>query len=473
MPPIATKGSLLVTALSFTLLTGCSDPSLLSNVLANGGGLSGSTSQEAMGGVTVNIRGLSGLRKVQATVADIDHITVTVQDGLKAQVKTLAKDALSQGEASAGFVGLMPGQASVSAEVFDALGAPIGSGSVTVTIESRKNTTATIPIQLIPTIVDGGNLNTDIIITDGEVKVINQRPPLHFINGDYSANTPPTTSANVDASPRIAGLTLSSSPVLTALDGSFSFQDSPSGVKDLLIQIQGTPGHFIFPVPQAAFDTHSLDLSFVTLPETFTHGEHLMSFALRDNAGNVSPYLTGKVTVGEAQAVEVSQLGPLKIIGAIPSQSTDYYKQTNGIDPEYDMTRVAEVDFAVNRGNASHLYLAGDAEGTRPTGWDNALVVEYRASKDGPLLKRWVYGALDANTQVADLVQGEAPTVSGHIVGVPSADPFGWQPAAIDLMSQIPDAPQTFHLRFVFFDFGSVGSTTDAWMIPRSTPWGQ
>lgn len=466
---VSAKGSLLVTALSFTLLTGCTDTGLLKSFLANGSGVPGSASQESMGGVSVSIRGLSGLRKVQATVADIDHISVSVQDGLKTHVKTIGKEALSEGEATASFTGLMPGQASVTAEVFDALGAPIGSGSITVTIESRKNTTATIPIQLVPTIIDAGNLNADIVITDGETQVINQRPPLHFANGGYSADNPPVTSANVDASPKIAGLTLSQEPVLTALDGSFDFQNSPSGVKDLLIQIQGTPGHFIFPLPPEALNAGVVDLSFVTLPETFTHGEHLVSFALRDNAGNVSPYLTGKVTVGEAQAVEVSQLGPLKIIGAIPSQSTDYFLQTNGLDPEYGMTRVAAVDFAVDRGTATHLYLAGDATGTMPTGWDNALVVEYRASKDGPILKRWVYGDASAS-EVGDLVQGEAPTVSGHSVGVPNGGAFGWQPYAIDLMAQIPGAPQTFHLRFAFFDFGAVGSTTDVWMIPSATP---
>lgn len=463
------KARLCVTALSFTLLTGCTDPSMLSSLVASGGkNAAGSVAQEANGAVSVSIRGLAGNRQLLATLSDIDSISVSVQDSLKTHSKSLGKAALVEGEASASFTGLMPGEAAVTAEVFDVNGVRIGSGSITVTIEARKNTTATIPIQLVPTIVDAGNLNSEIVITDGEVQVVNQVPPLHFVGGSYSDDAPPATSGDISTAPKIAGLTLSQTPVLTALSGTFSFQDAPSGAKDVLVQIQGTPGHFVFPLPSGAISSGIVDLSYIGLPADFAHGERLMSFALRDNAGNVSPYLTGKVTVGEAQAIEVSQVGPLKIIGAIPSQSTSYYQQTNGTDPIYQMTTVAAVDFEVDRGNFNHLYLAGDAAGTLPLGWDNALVVEYRATKDGPIVKRWVYG--DASPAgVNDLVQGPAPTVSGYQVGIPNINPFGWEPNALDLMSMIPDAPRKFHLRFVFFDFGAVGSTTDVWMVPGNS----
>jgi hypothetical protein len=136
------------------------------------------------------------------------------------------------------------------------------------------------------------------------------------------------------------------------------------------------------------------------------------------------------------------------------------------------LTIVAEATIAVDIGSCDQLLLAGDAAGTRTVGWDNVLIVEYRPLPGDPVEARWYYGTPSTLTHVPSgqiLNQPLAPTVSGFALdpAVPNPVPFGYEPLAIDLMTQLPPGVRRFELKLYVLDSGGFGSTTEIWAIPR------
>lgn len=129
----------------------------------------------ASGQLTVRFDGaLSRLaqgRRIQATVADVEKVVVTVTpQGATPVSKTVLKTAITGGQTSVTFDGLPPGNAAVTISAFDAAGVNIGSTSQQATITAGQVASLDIGLQLSPTYVpsggSGGSSNSGAIATN-------------------------------------------------------------------------------------------------------------------------------------------------------------------------------------------------------------------------------------------------------------------------------------------------------------------
>jgi sugar lactone lactonase YvrE len=115
----------------------------------------------ASGQLTVRFDGelarLAQGRRIQATVADVDSVLVTVlpQGGTEV-IQTVPKTSLINGQTSVTFQGLPPGDATITITAFDAAGANIGSIIRTATVTTGQVTTVDATLQLNPSIIGGG-----------------------------------------------------------------------------------------------------------------------------------------------------------------------------------------------------------------------------------------------------------------------------------------------------------------------------
>lgn len=291
-------------------------------------------------------------------------------------------------------------------------------------------------------------------------------------------------STGTPASPQVADLSLDASEPGEALSGSLAFQDSDP--KELIVQVNGSGVHYVCPLSNDDLTAKVAQFSPLSLNPVFPEGERILYFGVRDAAGNVSAYLVGNLTVGNGGGgTDVCVAGqPIQLIGKVPSASTQFYQEKNGYSPDYSFNNqpntlvpVASTRVHLSLGACKTLKLAGDAAGTKPLGWDNCLVVEYRPGIDGPLEKAWYYCNSDYGT-VFSLATGQAlppplkPTVKGTLLEppVPSELLFGYPALALDLMSEVPNVAEDFELTLHVLDFGSVGSTTEVWAIAGGAP---
>lgn len=287
-------------------------------------------------------------------------------------------------------------------------------------------------------------------------------------------------SSQVVAAPQVANLQLAPTDPSEALAGSLAFQDADP--KELIVQVGGSDVHYVCPLSEADLAAKVAELNPLSLNPAFPEGSRLVYFGVRDDAGNVSAYLVGNLAVGQATdpGIDVcdSQQSVL-LMGAVPSASTAFYQQTNGVSSGYRLGSAAgsplivvgSTTVPVNLGGCKTLRLAGDATGAKPLGWDNCLVIEYRATVGGDVTNAWSfcgdYGS------VFSVVSGEAlpvplrPSLPGNVLAppVPSQLTFGYPGLSIDLTSLIPAEDKEFELRLHVLDFGDVGSTTEIWAL--------
>lgn len=186
-----------------------------------------------LGVITVNIQGflndLSKRRRVLATVADVFYVTITVRaaDGAEFS-QTIEKAAITNGQTTATFSGLAPGDATVTMKAFDTTNRAIGSSTQTATITAGQNTTVSLALTLDPTYTGGssgggastGSLTANATITDGPV--VNDTAPAPGV-GSFSVDAKVTDIA-LDAEGDI-WLTRQS------MDEGELLEYSPSGVK--------------------------------------------------------------------------------------------------------------------------------------------------------------------------------------------------------------------------------------------------
>jgi streptogramin lyase len=137
----------------------------------------------ASGQLTVRFDGelarLSQGRRIQATVADVEKVVVTVTPANGAAVsQTVLKAELNNGQTSVTFNGLPPGDATITITAFDAANANIGSTTRTATVTVGQVATLDVALQLSPTIVSSGGgssspttggLTTNVTLQDGAV----------------------------------------------------------------------------------------------------------------------------------------------------------------------------------------------------------------------------------------------------------------------------------------------------------------
>jgi hypothetical protein len=161
------------------------------------------------------------------------------------------------------------------------------------------------------------------------------------------------------------------------------------------------------------------------------------------------------------------------------SRSTLEWADANGYLADYlapslgnaPLAIIASVQRTIELGSCTQLRLAGDAEGTRTFGWDDSVIVEYRSAPGAAVERRWYYGSVASvmhEPTSTSLISVVPPTVAGWDLDPPVFNPlpFGWEPLAIDLMTQVPAGVRSFELTIHLLDAGNVGGTTEVWVIP-------
>ncbi len=298
-----------------------------------------------------------------------------------------------------------------------------------------------------------------VALLDGCTRVSGQRP-----------NTTPTASA-----PQVAGLDVGPGAPGHSLAGSVRFQDAENDATTLIVQVGSADEHYQCTLSADDLVAGAVDLGVLRLTNTFPDGGHTLYVGISDAAGNVSGYIAGNLDVGGGGAQTVCGEAPRLLLGAVPSQTTTFYAQQNGVSLDYNagapLAVVASTDLFLKLDECTHLYLAGDAAGEAAVGWDNCLLVEYRQTPESPREAVWSYCALpivEVDTNEPVPMAEETPTVAGTLLNppVPNQAPFGWSPLALDLSRYLPQGhPNEFVLNLRLLDFGSVGSTTDVWMM--------
>lgn len=284
----------------------------------------------------------------------------------------------------------------------------------------------------------------------------------------------PATTPNVSA-PLVAGLTIAPGAPGEPLLGSVRFQDAENDATTLLVQVGSSSDHYRCTLNEDELTAGAVALDALSLSNTFPDGGHTLYVGVMDNAGNVSGYIAGNLDVGGGGAQPVCGQAPRLLLGAVPSQTTTFYAQQNGISLDYNaggpLAIVASADLFLKVDGCTHLYLAGDSAGETAVGWDNCLLVEYRETPESPREAVWSYCSLpvfEEETNERVPMAEEVPTVPGTSLNppIPNQAPFGWSPLALDLSRYLPeDHPNEFVLNLRLLDFGTVGSTTDVWMV--------
>jgi hypothetical protein len=145
------------------------------------------------GQVTVSLRGLIAnlkARRVLATVADIDHVVVVLQQaGQPDRTQVVPKTSLNSGQATATFTGLTPGPATITMTAYDAAGANIGSATQPVTVVVDNVTPVEMTVTLVPTVATpapsgGGTSGTGSVTVTGT-----------FVDGPIVSPSPTPTPA--------------------------------------------------------------------------------------------------------------------------------------------------------------------------------------------------------------------------------------------------------------------------------------
>jgi hypothetical protein len=272
------------------------------------------------------------------------------------------------------------------------------------------------------------------------------------------------------------------------LSGSLAFKDSDP--KELIVQVNGSDVHYVCPLSDDDLAAKVAEFSPLSLNPVFPEGERIVYFGVRDVQGNVSAYLVGGLTVGSGGntgGTDVCSAGqPIQLIGKVPSASTQFYQQTNGYSADYgfagtapqSLVPVASTRVHLDLGACTTLKLAGDAAGTKTLGWDNCLVVEYRPSAGAAVEKAWYYcnseyGPVFSLASAKELPLPLKPTVKGVDLD-PAVEGsqllFGYEPLAIDLMTEVPNGAKDFELTLQVLDSGAWGSTTEVWAIAGGAP---
>ncbi len=294
----------------------------------------------------------------------------------------------------------------------------------------------------------------------------------------------PASSNNAQA-PLVADLQLDPTNPGEELSGSFSFKDTDP--KELLVQVGGSNVHYVCPLSTADLAAKVAQLDPLSLNPAFPEGSRLVYFGVRDDAGNVSSYLIGGLAVGQGTDPGVDlceEQSSVQLMGSLPSTSTIFYEQTNGYSPDYrlgggnggNLVVVGSTRLHVNLGQCTALRLAGDATGTKPLGWDNCLVVEYRPSVGAPVANAWSfcgdYGDVFSVAKNAALPIPLRPSLPGSALEPSNGSPlaFGYPALAIDLAALIPNGDKDFELSLHVLDFGDIGSTTNIWAISSKAP---
>ncbi|MNR75292.1 Serine/threonine-protein kinase PknD [compost metagenome] len=152
-------------AVSFGLLAGCETlPGIKDNTVIS----------SERGTLRVALRGdFSRLRTIQATLEDIDHVTIDIEGiGMAPQSQSLTRAELAAAGSSASlsFTDLPAGTITASLNAYDAANDVIGTASKTAAISLGQTTTIDLSVELVPTYVyetPPGSLAVNATLVDG------------------------------------------------------------------------------------------------------------------------------------------------------------------------------------------------------------------------------------------------------------------------------------------------------------------
>lgn len=299
-----------------------------------------------------------------------------------------------------------------------------------------------------------------------------------------SGDRPPSTGS-LDA-PKVSSASVPPVTPGQPLGGSVTFADPQNDESSVIVQLSSERWHFVCPLSAAELASKQFALSRLALTADFPPGTRLLYVGVKDAAAHVSGYSAVTLVIGAGGAISLcpTATSPMtvQLAGSAPSASTAFYDAANGRLGTYalgsangdKMVIVYRASAQIDLGACTKLVVSGNAAGTAKPGWDNCLLAEARDASSGAMLSKWAYCSLDTPA-IVEVATGATvnrplqPDVPGSQLSpaVPSADPFGYQPGAIDLMSQIPSGTKSFVLSLYVLDFGIVGSTTEVWVRPQ------
>lgn len=300
---------------------------------------------------------------------------------------------------------------------------------------------------------------------------------LDFIGGTKYSGNQPTCINNTTSAPKLANLVIAESTPGQALSGSFEFSDSEGDVKDLFVQVYNNSNYYYYPITDSEKTNKKISLERIVLGSGFSTSNRPIHFILRDAQGNCG-YVDGYLKFSAQTAVNVCGNQPIQIISYVPMDSTQFFTDKNGVNPDYsfvpngnNLASIGGTRLYMNVGKCTKLYLSGNLAGTARVGWDNLLLVEYRKTPSSPISKRWVYAAQGSSARLkstGDIIDIPQPaTVAGTVFNIPNSAPFGYETKAINLMDQIPAGETSFDLNLIILDEGYVGTTTDVFVHPE------
>jgi hypothetical protein len=298
-----------------------------------------------------------------------------------------------------------------------------------------------------------------------------------IVSGDRPA------SSSASSAPQLAHLAIAAAAPGRKLSGTAALYDPSAIASKLIVQVRGATDHLACPLSADEVNKKSLNLDRLMVASRSTAGSYLVYFGIQDASANVGGYAVGTVDVGAPVPIPLcaGPGAPLQIIGRAPSEVTAVYAGMNGaIDytiattPALPLVIVRTTRLFVDVTGCSHLLLASDAAGVASVGWDNYLLVEYRAAPGAELGDTWYYGsttsvAITNNTTHKAVVAKDTMTVPGTSLDppVPNAAPFGYPSLTVDLLASVPAGTPTFELTFDIADYSGAGSTTDVWIVPQ------
>lgn len=288
---------------------------------------------------------------------------------------------------------------------------------------------------------------------------------------DRPAATPST------AAPLLAGLNVGTAVPGQALSGSVSFMDTQNDAASIILQLASTYVHHVCPLTEEELTSGTVDFSRFTVSPFYPEAGDTLYVGMLDREGNVGGYLAAPFNT-DSDSPQYVCGQPRLLLGAVASQSTEFFKQVNGLSTVYRgstvPTVVASTELYLDMASCSGLYLAGDEAGTASVGWDNCLVVEYRPTPDVAPEAVWYYCSQSlfytATDEPVPQAEEQATVVGSALVPpIDTGLAFGWEPKTLDLLRYIPENhPSSFVLSLHVLDFGTSGSTTDVWLLPES-----
>lgn len=309
-------------ALSFALAAGCTD--------VPGVNKSPQAVQAARGAVQVTLQGdITRLRGAQATVDDIDHLTISLQTTEGTQSKSLTKAQLASATASVTFNELLPGSATASVDVFDAPGRTIGHASATTTIVAQQTTNVALGVTLDgdvafdpnPSPPPPTNLAANLTINDGANTTLTGE-----LDGNFAKLATDSVSLR---SPRFGGVSVVTNGYVYLLGGIVSGNVKTASVERASYALDGT-------------------LSDFATASTLVTARY---FHAGLNAGN-HVYVSGGYTdSGETASVERAAVNADGTLGAFVTENESLVTARR----EHAMVRIGDYLYVVGGNNGSIL----------------------------------------------------------------------------------------------------------------------